>query len=224
MAEPCVGSFDDPASFVASELAPVFVAPVFAVFSVGHDEVDATLGESFSQRVGVVGAVGDHAFRLRSRAAFASGDFDFGKRSFSRRGTFQPNSERKTATVDQYHPLCSLAALGFANRRAPFSPEQSCRPETSPPTSAGPRHRAHPTTPATRRAIRLALSTASTAASRSPEMDTCRAKTPRRTGLQHPKNALKTRPVRRPRTPTLVLAALRLRQQRLDQLPLRIVQ
>ena len=118
--EPCVGSFDDPASFVVPELAPVFVAPVFAVFSVGHDEVDAALLPSFSQRVGVVGAVGDHAFRLRSQAAFASGDFDFGKRSFSRRGTFQPNSERKTATVDQYHPLCSLAALGFANRRAPF--------------------------------------------------------------------------------------------------------
>ena len=123
--EPCVGSFDDPASFVASELAPVFVAPVFAVFSVGHDEVDAALLQPFSQRVGVVGAVGDHALRLLSRSAFGARDFDFGergfgKRNFSRRGTFQPNSQRKTATVDQYHPLCSLAALSFANGGAPF--------------------------------------------------------------------------------------------------------
>jgi hypothetical protein len=37
-----------------------------------------------------------------------------------RRGTFQPNSQRNTFTVDQYHPLCTLATLGFSHCRAPF--------------------------------------------------------------------------------------------------------
>ena len=125
LTQPCIGAFDDPATLVASELSAVFVFSLLVVFAVRDDEVDAALLESLSQRIGVVGAVCDHPFRLRSRPAFGTGDFDFGergfrKRNFSRRGTFQPNSQRKTATVDQYHPLRALAALGFTDCGAPF--------------------------------------------------------------------------------------------------------
>ncbi len=125
LTEPCVGAFDDPAALVASEFSPVLVSTELAVLAVGDDEVDASLLQPFSQRVGIIGAVGDDAFRLRSRTAFRSGDLDFGergfrKRNFSRRGTFEPNSQRKTATVDQYHPLRALAALGFTDCSAPF--------------------------------------------------------------------------------------------------------
>jgi hypothetical protein len=123
--EPCVGSFDDPSPLVASEFAPVLVASELAVFAVRNDEVDAASGQPFTQRIGVVGAVGDYAFRFPARTTFGMWDFDFGKRglrkrNFCRRGTFQPNSQRKTATVDQYHPLRPLAALGFTDGGAPF--------------------------------------------------------------------------------------------------------
>ena len=69
--------------------------------------------------------VGDHALGLLPRAAFRARDADFGergfrKRSFCRRGTFKPNSQRKTLTVDQYHPLRALATLGFTDGSAPF--------------------------------------------------------------------------------------------------------
>src|SRR5271163_4975698 len=47
---------------------------------------------------------------------------------------------------------------------------------------------------------------------------------PRRSGLQHPQNTLQASPIGRPRTTSLVLAPLRLRQQRLDQLPLCLTQ
>jgi len=47
---------------------------------------------------------------------------------------------------------------------------------------------------------------------------------PRRSGLQHPKNPLQAGPIRRSGTASLVLAPLRLRQQRFDQLPLHITQ
>jgi hypothetical protein len=125
LTEPGVGAFDDPAALISSEFSSVLVAPVFAVLAIGHDEVDTALCEPLAQRVGVVGAVGDYAFGLLPRTAFGPRDFDFGergfrKRNFSRRGTFEPNSQRKTATVDQYHPLRSLAALGFTDCGAPF--------------------------------------------------------------------------------------------------------
>jgi len=44
----------------------------------------------------------------------------FRKLNFTRGGTFQPNSQRKTFTVDQYHPLRTLAPLGFAEGSAPL--------------------------------------------------------------------------------------------------------
>jgi len=125
LTEPCVGAFDDPAAFVAPEFAAILVAPLLVVAAIGHDQLDAPLLHPFAQRIGVVGSVGDYPFRLLPRTAFGARDADFGergfrKRSFSRRGTFQPNSQRKTLTVDQYHPLCALAALGFTDCGAPF--------------------------------------------------------------------------------------------------------
>jgi hypothetical protein len=125
LTKPGVGSFDDPASFVTPELSAVLVPAVFTVLAVRNDKVDAAFLQPLAQRIGVVGAVGDHPLRLLSRPAFGARDFDFGergfrKRNFSRRGTFQPNSQRKTTTVDQYHPLRALAALGFTDCGAPF--------------------------------------------------------------------------------------------------------
>jgi len=125
LTEPCIGAFDDPASFVASELAPVFIAPELAVLAIWNDEVDAALLEALAQGIGVIGAIGDHAFRLLPGPAFEAGDSDcvergFRKRNLCWRGTFEPNSQRKTATVDQYHPLRALAALGFTDCGAPF--------------------------------------------------------------------------------------------------------
>jgi hypothetical protein len=125
LTEPGVRAFNDPASFVAPQLATIFVLPQLVVGAVGHDQLDAAFGESFAQRVGVVGAVCDYSLRLLPWTAFGSGDFDFcergfRKRNFSRRGTFQPNSQWKTLAVDQYHPLRSLAPLGLSDRRAPF--------------------------------------------------------------------------------------------------------
>ena len=116
LSQPGVGSFDLPTSFVAAQFAPIFITPEFIVIAIGRDQLNASLFQPFPQRVRVVGPVGDHSLRVLPRSAFRSRDADFfergfRKRSFSRRGTFKPNSQRKTLTVDQYHPLRSLAAL-----------------------------------------------------------------------------------------------------------------
>jgi hypothetical protein len=125
LTELCVGPLDDPAAFVAAQLASVLIAPGPPVLAIRNDEVDAPFVQPFAQRIGVVGAVGNHPFRFLPRTAFAARDADFSERgfrktSFSRRGTFQPNSQRKTLTVDQYHPLRAPAPLGFTDRSAPF--------------------------------------------------------------------------------------------------------
>ncbi len=125
LTKPGVGALHDPAASVAAHLASIFIAPPFVVLAVGRNQLDGPLLQSFTQRVGIVASVGDYAFRFLPRPALRPRDADFlkrgfRKRNFCRRGTFQPNSQRKTLTVDQYHPLRSLAALGFTDRIAPF--------------------------------------------------------------------------------------------------------
>jgi hypothetical protein len=123
--EPRIGSLHDPSSLVAAKLSAIFVAPHFVVLPVRRDQFDTTLLESLPQWIGVVAAVGYDALRLLPRTAAPPGDADFGdcglrKINFTRGGTFQPNSHRKTFTVDQYHPLRPVATLGFADCEAPF--------------------------------------------------------------------------------------------------------
>src|SRR5271166_6467646 len=125
LAEPGVSSFHDPAALITPQFAPILVAPFLIVLPVRRNQFNASLLQPLTQRVRIVAAVGDHPFRFLSRTAFGTGNPDFGqrgfrKRNFCRRGTFQPNSQRKTLTVDQYHPLRALAPLGFPDRRAPF--------------------------------------------------------------------------------------------------------
>ena len=88
LSKPGVRTFDDPASFLASELPAVLIASVFVVSAVQNDELDASLCQAFSQRIGVIGSIRDRTPRFLSRAAFRAKDLDlcecgFRKRSFS---------------------------------------------------------------------------------------------------------------------------------------------
>src|SRR5208337_1144133 len=125
LSQPSIGPLHDPAAFVASELASVFVPPMLVVLPIGHDQFDTAAVQACAQRIRIVAAIGNHPFRFLPRTALGLrnpdlGERGFRKRNFTRRGTFQPNSQRKTFTVDQYHPLRALAPLGFADGRAPF--------------------------------------------------------------------------------------------------------
>ena len=125
LTEPGVGSLHDPTPFVAPQFASIFIPPFSTVSPVRCNQFDAALPQPFPQGVGVVSTVRDYALWFLPGAALAPRDSDFRecgfrKLNFCRRGTFQPNSQRKTLTVDQYHPLCSLAALGLTDCRAPF--------------------------------------------------------------------------------------------------------
>jgi len=110
LTEPSVRAFDLPAPFVASQFPAILVSPLLVVLPVGRDQLDASPFPSLSQRIGVVTPVRDHPFGLLPRRAFRPGDADLvergvRKRNFCWGGTFQPNSQRNTFTVSQYHPL-----------------------------------------------------------------------------------------------------------------------
>src|SRR5450759_1135971 len=125
LTKPSVGSLHNPAANITPQFTSIFEAPLLVVLAIGRNQFDASLLQSLAQRVRVVATVGDYALGLLPRPAFGTGHADCGergfrKRNFCRRGTFQPNSQRKTLTVDQYHPLRALAPLGFTDREAPF--------------------------------------------------------------------------------------------------------
>lgn len=125
LAEPGIGALDLPSSSVASQFPSIVVASLFVVFSIGHDQIDASLFPSPPQGIGIETPIGDHPLRLLPWPAFAARDADLFERgvrkcNFCRRGTLQPNSQRNTFTVSQYHPLCAFATPGFAHCGAPF--------------------------------------------------------------------------------------------------------
>jgi len=125
LTKPRIGSLHNPAALITPQFAPIFVAPSLVVLAVGRNQFNPSLLQALTQWVGVVAAVGDHARGLLPWAAFPAWYADFGERGFRKRnftggGTFQPNSQRKTLTVDQYHPLRPLAPLGFPDGGAPF--------------------------------------------------------------------------------------------------------
>jgi len=52
LAQPGVGSFDDPTPLVASQFAPIFVAPVPIVLPVRRDQLDTAFLQSLAQQRG----------------------------------------------------------------------------------------------------------------------------------------------------------------------------
>jgi hypothetical protein len=152
LSQPGVGAFHNPATFVSPQFSPIFVASVLIIFPIRHNQIDATFFKPLSQGVGVVGSIRNYPVGLLPRPTFGLWDPDLGergfrKRNFTGRGTFQPNSQRNTFTVDQYHPLCALATLGFTDCRAPFlagaklPSKKLSSHRSSPSLSSAPRNR-----------------------------------------------------------------------------------
>src|SRR5438128_9421850 len=230
LAQPGVGAFDDPTPPVAAQFAPIFVAPAPIVLPVRRDQLDAAFLQSFTQRIGIVGGVGNHPFRLLPGTALAPRNRNFGERglrecNFVRSGTFQPNSQRKTLTVDQYHPLRPLAPLGFADGRAPFFAGAKL------PSRKVSSHFNRPSSSSAPSSVRHAFSqTPSSSQLLEPPPagrrrgKLVRQESPRRAGLQNPQNAFETRPIRCPGSAPIIPPSLGRGQHRLHQFPLLVGQ
>jgi len=130
VSQPCIGSLDLPTFAIAAQGTSVLCCLANPASSVRHDQLDASLLQSCSQRVAVVGPVANQPLRFLPRTAAPTSVRDadrckggFREFDFRRGGRSQVVSQRNTLAIDHHHPLCTLAALGFADSSAPFFAE-----------------------------------------------------------------------------------------------------
>src|SRR6266404_1314999 len=81
LAQPRVGSLDDPAALVPPQLASVFIPSTLVIFPIGHNQFDATLLQALTKRIRVISPVSNHALRLLSRTTLGPWHADFAERS-----------------------------------------------------------------------------------------------------------------------------------------------
>src|SRR5579864_7452096 len=127
VAEPGQGAFHFPATSVSTQRSAILRARLAAIPAVRCYQFDSTCRQPPSQRIAVVGAIGNHTrwFLTWPSAAMSPSHLD-------RRECFfrEPDlvggcrvkllSQRNTLAVDHHHPLRSLAPLGFPDFAAPF--------------------------------------------------------------------------------------------------------
>src|SRR5215470_827312 len=115
--EPSEKAFDFPSAMVAAQRAAV-LREILSVAAVRGDYGDTGLGEFLIQLVRIVGVVADQSLDRLGDEALCQRLVD--QRYFMRRSTFRANGDRKTVAVRHCHDLGPLAALGFADAKAPL--------------------------------------------------------------------------------------------------------
>lgn len=139
VSQPGEGPLDCPAPLVRLQPRLVLRRRLRPVLSVRRDELDASIFQSLSKGIAVIGPVGDAEGQRSIGFLLPNGFSEFKRsvlhsvfqhsRSFQRRfrqlhfrgrGRRKENSQRNTLAIDQYHPLGSLSSLRFTDGRSPF--------------------------------------------------------------------------------------------------------
>jgi len=127
VAEPGDGAFHRPPPLIAPQRPAVLRRGLATIPAMRDDQLDAAPGQLLPQRVTVVAAVGDEAFRLLPRTAWPMlpsyadrGECRLRQPDLRRGSRVKVVSQRNTRAVDHHHPLRPLAPLGFADSAAPF--------------------------------------------------------------------------------------------------------
>jgi hypothetical protein len=126
IAQPGEGAFDFPPVAVASKYAAIVEGGLAPSAAMRADEQDAFVEKTPTQRIAVVGPVGDDTQGplLWPSPAAAGHRYPiqraFRQCYFPRAGRDQLASQRNTLAVDHHHPLRALSLLGFADAVAPF--------------------------------------------------------------------------------------------------------
>lgn len=122
--QPADGSFDDPASFVSTELSFVRHRSMFTVLSCWADQIDSVFGHASPQWVAVGSFVIDQSFRrnFRNQATF---DESFDQPDLVDVCRFRIDRERKATSVYKEHDLCSLATTSRSDLITPFFADEN---------------------------------------------------------------------------------------------------
>ena len=127
VSQPTDGAFHDPTPPVSPQRAAILRRRTNAIPLVWADQFDSPLPQPLSQRIAVVGFVGNHPHGLLTRSArtvtpsYADRrERRLRKPDFRRGCRVKVVSQRNTRAVDHHHPLRPLAPLGFSDSVAPF--------------------------------------------------------------------------------------------------------
>jgi len=124
--QPGVGAFDFPSFPIASQLAFVLKTPVANVLSVGDNQLCSPLVEARAQGIGIVAAIGNDPFHMRTRpsAAFARDLYRrqraFGQPALGQLRGRKLRSDRYAVAVDHHHALRTFPATVFPTAEPPF--------------------------------------------------------------------------------------------------------
>ena len=117
--KPCKSSFHFPSLAITFQLSSILGFGLFPVATMRNNQIDFEFFEPFSERVTVVGLIGDHPQWSFSRTPSAGTrnfycfERSFGERDFGGRCRGKEASQRNTLAVDHHHPLCSFSFFVF---------------------------------------------------------------------------------------------------------------
>src|SRR5882724_3697009 len=112
-------AFNFPASPVAAQNTAVLCRSCDAHEFVGRDELHTvSFVDALVQRIAVISAVTDHAFRGFGKESLVERGFD--ELCFMRRSAGHVHGERKTMAVCDCHDFAAFASFCRADTRAPF--------------------------------------------------------------------------------------------------------
>jgi len=125
VSQPGKGALDLPSVAVAAQRATVVERRFLAALPMRCNQQNTSFEQTPAQRIAVVATIGDDTQRSRAwrSASLRHGDLferALCQRYFRRAGRGKLASQRNTRAVDHHHPLCALAAFGFADTEAPF--------------------------------------------------------------------------------------------------------
>lgn len=119
VAQPGDGPFDFPALAVALEHATILRGVSFsAAFAMRTDELNALVGETIAQRIGVGGAIIDQSGSVLFEDVMVEQRFN--QADFGGAGAVEVDPQRQALAVDQQHQLAAFTPLGRADAFAPF--------------------------------------------------------------------------------------------------------
>jgi hypothetical protein len=127
VAQPGKRPLDNPPAAIASQLASILMGGMLMVPARWDDGFNAPPAQPSAQRVAVIAAIRDQAFRALARPPRLPGPADgdrfeglFEEGDFRRGRRLQVCSQRSTRAIDQNPPLCTLAAFRLTDFCPPF--------------------------------------------------------------------------------------------------------
>jgi len=124
--QPCKCPLDRPSSPVTPQFTAILIFLFLVIFPIRADQINPSLGQSFTQRIAVVSFVGDNPNRFfpGTTASFSRHRNLLNGRlqqfHLTRRGRIEMSTERDSLAIDHHHPLRTLSAFGLSDTLAPF--------------------------------------------------------------------------------------------------------